>query len=116
MYLQYSAWSYRPLINLRNATTKASWLNQGILTFQTLCLVGAYDREYEDIFMATEGVARNGVGQHRTTRFDGHVCTMPFRPAKSYEANGMQVHSITLNWKCEGTQSHTIHHNVIAVV
>ena len=116
MYLQYSTWSYRPLITLRNATTKADWLNQGILTFQTLCLVGAYEREYEDIFMATEGVARNGVGQHRTIRFDGHVCTMPFRPAKSYEANGMQVHTITLNWKCAGTRSNAMHHNTITVV
>ena len=116
MHIQYSTWSYRGLIYLRNATTKASWRNQGILTYQTLCAIGAYKREYEDIFMPTEGVARNGVGQHRTTRFDGHVCTMPFRPVKSYKKNGMQVHSITLNWKCDGTQSRTIRHNVITVV
>ena len=116
MYLQYSTWSYRGLIYQRNATTKADWLNQGILTHRTLCAIGAYEREHEDIFMPTEGVARNGVGQHRTTRFDGYVCTMPFRTAKSYEKNGMQVHTITLNWKCEGTQSHTMHHNVITVV
>ena len=116
MYLQYSTWSYRSLITMRNATTKADWLNQGILTFKTLCAIGAYDSEYEDIFMAPEGVARNGVGQHRTLRFDGHVCTMPFRPAKSYEKNGMQVHSITLNWKCDGTQSRTMRHSVITVV
>ena len=121
MHLQYSTWSYRGLIYQRNATTKADWLNQGILTFQTLCAIGAYNDGIDDadggiFFVPTEGVARNGVGQHRTIRFDGHVCTMPFRPAKSYEANGMQVHTITLNLKCEGTPSNVIHHNVIAVV
>ena len=116
MHLQYSTWPYRPLITMRNATTKADWLNQGILTFETLCSIGAYDRSDVDTFESAAGVARNGVGQRRTIRFDVHVCTMPFRPVKSYEKNGMQVHSITLNWKCNGTQSSTIHHNVITVV
>lgn len=112
MHLQYSTWSYRPLITLRNATTKADWINQGILTCRTLFDIGAYNHEDADTFEFAEGVARNGVGQHRTTRFDTYVCTIALRTPVSYNA---KVYSTTLRWACKSTLSDTIQHYVLSV-